>query len=73
MEKTGFWQALFDTSAYREERKQTFERSQEILAFMGFTEWQDTLVNVLPCGIQRFLGIAQVIISPVDVLLLTNP
>jgi branched-chain amino acid transport system ATP-binding protein len=73
VEKTGFWQALFDTSAYREERKQAFERSQEVLTFMGLAEWQDTLVNVLPCGIQRFLGIAQVIMSPVDVLLLDEP
>lgn len=40
---------------------------------MGLAEWQDTLVNVLPCGIQRFLGIAQVIMSPVDVLLLDEP
>jgi branched-chain amino acid transport system ATP-binding protein len=30
-------------------------------------------VNVLPPGIQRFLGIAQVIMSPVDILLLDEP
>jgi branched-chain amino acid transport system ATP-binding protein len=40
---------------------------------MGLTEWKDTLVNVLPCGLQRFLGIAQVIMSPVEILLLDEP
>lgn len=72
-EKTGFWHALFDTGAYRQERAQAFEKSLDTLQFMGLTEWKDTLVNVLPCGLQRFLGIAQVIMSPVEILLLDEP
>lgn len=72
-EKTGFWHALFNTGPYREEQRQAFQRSLEILEFMGLADWRDTLVDVLPCGIQRFLGIAQVIMSPVDILLLDEP
>jgi branched-chain amino acid transport system ATP-binding protein len=72
-ETTGFWHALFNTGSYREERAQAFEKSLDTLQFMGLTEWKDTLVNVLPCGLQRFLGIAQVIMSPVEILLLDEP
>ena len=72
-ERTGFWHALFDTGSYRKERSQAFEKSLDTLQFMGLTEWKDTLVNVLPCGLQRFLGIAQVIMSPVEMLLLDEP
>ena len=72
-ERTGFWHALFDTGSYRKEREQAFEKSLDTLQFMGLTEWKETLVNVLPCGIQRFLGIAQVIMSHVEILLLDEP
>jgi len=72
-ERTGFWPALFDTSSYRKERNQAFEKSLDTLKFMGLTHWKDTLVNALPCGLQRFLGIAQVIMSPVEILLLDEP
>jgi len=72
-ESTGFWQALFDTPSYRHERNKAHEKSLEILEFMGLTEWKGTSVNALPHGIQRFLGIAQVIMSPIDVLLLDEP
>ncbi len=73
VEGTGFWQALFNTNAYQEEQKQAFQRSLEILEFMGLIEWKDTLANVLPYGIQRFLGIAQAIMSPIEILLLDEP
>ena len=72
-ERTGFWHALFNTSSYRQEREQAFEKSLDTLQFMGLTEWKETLVNVVPCGLQRFLGIAQVIMSPVEILLLDEP
>jgi branched-chain amino acid transport system ATP-binding protein len=72
-EKTGFWSALFNTRPYQAERRRAFEKSLDVLEFMGLTGWKDTLVNVLPCGIQRFLGIAQAIMSPVDLLLLDEP
>jgi branched-chain amino acid transport system ATP-binding protein len=72
-ERTGFWHALFNTGAYRQERVEAFEKSIDTLKFMGLTEWKDTHVNVLPCGLQRFLGIAQVIMSPVEILLLDEP
>jgi branched-chain amino acid transport system ATP-binding protein len=71
--RTGFWQALFDTASYRDEEKQALQRGLDILQFMGLTEWRERLVNVVPLGLQRFLGIAQVIMSPVDILLLDEP
>ncbi len=71
--RTGFWHALFNTRSYREEEKQALQRSLDTLQFMGLTEWKERLVNVVPLGLQRFLGIAQVIMSPVEVLLLDEP
>jgi branched-chain amino acid transport system ATP-binding protein len=72
-ERTGFWHALFNTNSYQEEQKQVSQRGLDILKFMGLTEWKDTLVDILPCGIQRFLGIAQAIMSPTEILLLDEP
>ena len=71
--RTGFWHALFNTGSYQEEEKQALQRSLDMLQFMGLTEWKERLVNVVPLGLQRFLGIAQVIMSPVEILLLDEP
>jgi branched-chain amino acid transport system ATP-binding protein len=71
--RTGFWHALFNTKAYQEEEKQALQRSLDTLQFMGLTEWKERLVSVVPLGLQRFLGIAQVIMSPVQILLLDEP
>lgn len=73
VERTGFWRALFNTNSYQEDQKQAVQRSLDVLKFMGLTEWKDTLVNVLPYGIQRFLGVAQAIMSPIELLLLDEP
>ncbi len=71
--RTGFWHALFNTRSYQDEEKRALDRGMEVLTFMGLTDWKDRLVNVVPLGLQRFLGIAQVIMSPVDILLLDEP
>ncbi len=71
--KTGFWHALFNTKSYQEEEEQAAARGMEILKQMGLTEWKERKVNVVPLGLQRFLGIAQVIMAPVDILLLDEP
>ncbi len=71
--RTGFWPALFNTAPYREEEKQALQRGMEVLELMGLTAWKDRQVNVVPLGLQRFLGIAQVIMSPVEMLLLDEP
>ncbi|MEI9476628.1 MAG: ABC transporter ATP-binding protein [Deltaproteobacteria bacterium] len=72
-ERTGFWHALFNTDSYRLEEKQARQRGLEILEFLQLTEWKDTLVSALPCGILRFIGIAQVIMSSIKILLLDEP
>jgi len=46
---------------------------ERVLDFLGLTDWKNTSVEALPCGIQRFLGIAQVLMSPVGLLLLDEP
>jgi branched-chain amino acid transport system ATP-binding protein len=71
--KTGFWHALFNTRSYQEEENRAFQKGLDTLQFMGLTEWKETLVNVVPLGLQRFLGIAQIIMSPVEILLLDEP
>lgn len=72
-EKTGFWKALFNTNSYQEEQEQSLKKGLNVLDFMGFTEWQNTLVNALPCGILRFMGVGQVIMSSTEILLLDEP
>jgi branched-chain amino acid transport system ATP-binding protein len=71
--RTGFWHALFNTRSYQDEEEQALQRSLETLQFMGLTEWKERLVSVVPLGLQRFLGIAQIIMSPVEILLLDEP
>jgi branched-chain amino acid transport system ATP-binding protein len=71
--RTGFWHALFNTRSYQEEEEQALQRSVDTLQFMGLTEWKERLVSVVPLGLQRFLGIAQIIMSPVEILLLDEP
>ena len=72
-ERTNFWHALFNTDLYQKEQKQALRRAFEILEFLELEEWKDTLVSGLPCGILRFLGIGQVIMSSIEMLLLDEP
>ncbi len=72
-EKTGFWHALFNTDPYQKEEHQALGRALEILQLLELEEWKDTLVSALPCGILRFLGIGQVIMSSTGMLMLDEP
>lgn len=72
-EKTSFWHALFNTGIYQREQKQALRKAFEILQFFELEEWRDMLVSALPCGILRFLGIGQVIMSSTKMLLLDEP
>lgn len=72
-EKTGFWEALFNTNSYQEEQKQSLQKGFNVLDFLGLTEWKNALVSTLPCGILRFMGVGQVIMSSTELLLLDEP
>ncbi len=72
-EKTSFWQALFNTDPYQKEQNQALGRALEILELLELEGWKDTLASALPCGILRFLGIGQVIMSSTGMLLLDEP
>ncbi len=72
-EKTGFWHALFNTDSYQKEQHQALGRAFDILKLLELEDWKDTWVSALPCGILRFLGIGQVIMSPTGILLLDEP
>jgi branched-chain amino acid transport system ATP-binding protein len=72
-QNTGFWQAFFSTRAYRQEQEQALQKALDTLRFLELTEWRDTLVSSLPCGILRFTAIGQAMMSPVELLLLDEP
>lgn len=72
-EKTGFWHALFNTDLYQREQKEALQRALGVLNFLELEKWRDTLVSALPCGMLRFLGIGQAIMSSVQMLLLDEP
>lgn len=72
-EKTGFWHALFNTNFYQEEQRQSLQKGFKVLEFLGMIEWKDTLVTALPCGILRFMGVGEVIMSSTEILLLDEP
>ena len=72
-QKCGFWNALLNTNSYRVKQNQAMTRATEVLKLLDLTKWKDTLVDALPCGVQRSLGIGQAIMAPTELLLVDEP
>lgn len=71
--RSGFFSTLFKTSSQRTEEKRLFEKSLELIEFMGMGELKDELAINLPHGHQRALAIAIALASKPRLLLLDEP
>jgi len=71
--KSGFWEAMFNTSAYREKEEHILGRSKEILRLVGLEEVKDELAKNLSHGHQKILGVARVLAVKPKLLLLDEP
>ena len=72
-QRTGFWQALFNTASYRREEEVTRQRALQTLEFIGLTKWKDSLAETLPIGAQRLLAVGQALMTKPQLLLLDEP
>jgi branched-chain amino acid transport system ATP-binding protein len=71
--KCGFWEAILNTSGYRKKEQYAYEHAMDILKFLGLDSVNDELVQSLPHGYQRLLGIAMALSANPTLLLLDEP
>jgi len=71
--KSGFWEALFNTSTYRKKEEHVLGRAKEILRVMGLDGVKDELAKNLPHGYQKILGVARALAIRPKLLLLDEP
>ena len=65
--------AFLKTRKYRKEEKESTEKADEILSFMGMSHLRNELARNLPYGFQRKLEIARILAADAKLLLLDEP
>jgi branched-chain amino acid transport system ATP-binding protein len=71
--KSGFWQAVFNTPAYRKKEEYILKQAGEILQFVGLDKVKDEIAKNLPHGYQKVLGVARSLAVKPKLLLLDEP
>ncbi len=71
--KTGFWECLLHTPAYRRQENLIGDRAMEIVRFVGLENERDSPAHSLPHGQKRTLGIAIALAAAPKLLLLDEP
>jgi branched-chain amino acid transport system ATP-binding protein len=71
--ETGFWDSLFNVRSTRDRQKQLVEKAVEIANFMGLERSKDQLAKNLPHGHQRMLGVAIVLATNPELILMDEP
>lgn len=71
--RSGFWEAMFNTSSYRKKEEYILNRAMEILQFVGLDKAKDELAKNLPHGYQKVLGVARALAIKPKLLLLDEP
>lgn len=71
--KSGFWEAVFNTPAYRKKEEYILNQAREILQFVGLYKVKDELAKYLPHGYQKVLGVARALAVKPKLLLLDEP
>jgi branched-chain amino acid transport system ATP-binding protein len=71
--KSGVWEAIFNTSSYRNKEQKALNHATEIIKFLGLDSVRDDLVQNLPHGYQRLIGIAIALSASPKLLLLDEP
>lgn len=73
MTKAGFWSAGLRLPGGRREERALQERADEVLDFLGLTQFADTHASDLPTGTQRLLEVGRVLAGSPRVMLLDEP
>jgi branched-chain amino acid transport system ATP-binding protein len=71
--KIGFWEAILNTSRYRQKEEQINSNIMKILHFVGLSDLRETVAGNLPHGHQKMLGIALALAAHPKLLLLDEP
>ena len=71
--KSGFWEAMFNTSTYCKKEEYILNQAKEILRFVGLDKVKDELAKNLPHGHQKILGVARALAVKPKLLLLDEP
>jgi branched-chain amino acid transport system ATP-binding protein len=69
----GFWEAIFNTPNYRHKERDVLNSALKVLQFVGLDTLKDELVQNLPYGYQRHLGMAMALCTKPKLLLLDEP
>ncbi len=71
--RVGVVGALLRTAAQRREERESAERAEEVLSFLGLHHKRDEIAGNLPYGLQRRLEIARALATEPSTLLLDEP
>ena len=71
--RSGFWEAMFNTSTYRKKEEYILKQAMEILRLVGLDKIKDELAKNLPHGYQKVLGVARALAVKPKLLLLDEP
>ena len=71
--KSGFWEALFHTPAYRKKEEYILNQAEEVLQLVGLDKVKDELAKNLPHGHQKVLNVARALAVNPKLLLLDEP
>jgi len=71
--KSGFWEALFNTSSYRKKEGAILDQAMDIVTLVGLEHVKDVLGKNLPHGYQKLLNIARALAIKPKLLLLDEP
>jgi branched-chain amino acid transport system ATP-binding protein len=71
--RSGFWEALFNTPAYRKKEEYISNQAREILQFVGLDKVKHELAKNLPHGHQKVLNVARALAIKPKLLLLDEP
>jgi branched-chain amino acid transport system ATP-binding protein len=71
--RSGFWEALFNTPAYRKKEKYILNQAREVLRLVGLDKVEEELAKNLPHGHQKVLNVARALAIKPRLLLLDEP
>jgi branched-chain amino acid transport system ATP-binding protein len=71
--KSNIINTLLHTTRMKREEIRCYEKSREILASLGLSRWESSIVDSLPYGIKRLVEIARALASEPKIIMLDEP